>query len=71
MIKETRRIPCLYTYLKQSAENEIVIRATLVNGDWHDIEFDAHAAGFAISVFQDPALIAQNKFPECYRLVRK
>ena len=71
MYTETRRIPNLYTYLKHSTEKEIVVLTSRVNGGWHDNEFDAHAAGYNICIFRDPALTAQKKFDECYRLTRK
>lgn len=61
----------LYTYLKATKEDEIVVRTSRVKGGWHDNEFDAQAAGFDICRFINPALEARHEFAECYRLTRK
>lgn len=66
-----KRIENLYQFLKNTKEDEIVVRTTRVDGDWHDNEFDAHAAGFTISRFISEELEARHEFPECYRIVRK
>ena len=68
---ETRRIRSLYSYLKNTRENHIIVRTTLVSGCWYDNEFDAHAAGFEISRFQNPEYIARHEFAECYLLTRR
>lgn len=68
---ETRRIPQLKSYLKQTREDQIIIRTSLVSGGWHDNEFDAHAAGFEISRFQNPKYIARHEYAECYLLTRR
>ena len=64
------RIQNLYSFLKQTDADEIVIRTTHVAGGWHDNEFDAHAAGFSIGRFNDKAMETRHEFSECYRLVR-
>lgn len=46
-----KRIENLHTFLKNTKEDEIIVRTTRVAGGWHDNEFDAHAAGFTISRF--------------------
>ena len=61
----------LYTYLKATAEDEIIVRTSRVKGGWHDNEFDAQAAGFHIQRFTNPELTARREFDECYRLTRK
>ena len=68
---ETRCIHNLYSYLKNTREDRIIIRTSLVSGGWHDNEFDAHAAGFEISRFQNPEYIARHEFAECYLLIRR
>lgn len=61
----------LYSFLKRTDLDEIVVRTTHVNGGWHDNEFDAHAAGFDIYRFQNPEMLARHEFAECYHLVRR
>lgn len=61
----------LYTYLKATKEDEIVVRTSRVKGGWHDNEFDAQAAGFNICRFINPELEARHEFAECYRLTRR
>lgn len=61
----------LYTYLKATTEDEIVVRTSRVKGGWHDNEFDANAAGFDICRFNNKELEARHEFSECYRLTRK
>ena len=68
---ETRRINNLFAYLKNSTENEIIVRTTKIEGAWDDIQFDACSAGFSVSIFQNPEYIARHEFAECYRLTRK
>ena len=68
---ETRRIENLYTYLRQTRENRIIVRTTYVAGGWYDNEFDAHAAGFEIRCFQNPEYLARREFAECYLLTRR
>lgn len=68
---ETKTISNLYSYLKNTKENEIVIRTTRVKGGWHDAEFDAHAAGFNIYRFINPEYVLKHEFAECYKLIRK
>ena len=46
---ETKRIANLYTYLKHTREDRIIVRTSYVAGCWYDNEFYAHAAGFEIS----------------------
>ena len=68
---ENRTIENLYTYLRKSTEDEIIVRTSRVNGGWHDNEFDANAAGFDICRFTNPVFEAQRTFSECYRLTRR
>lgn len=65
------RIENLYSFLKNTDADEIVIRTTRVAGGWYDNESSAMSAGFSISRFNDPAMIARHEFSECYRMVRK
>ena len=68
---ENRTIENLYTYLRKSTEDEIIVRTSRVKGGWHDNEFDANAAGFDICRFTNPVFEAQRTFSECYRLTRR
>lgn len=68
---ETKSIRNLYTYLRKTTEDEIIVRTSYVAGGWHDNEFDAHAAGFNIYRFINPEYEAKHQFAECYRLIRK
>lgn len=68
---EKRTIRNLYKYLKETTEDEIVVRTSYVKGGWHDNEFDANAAGFNIYRFINPELEARHEFAECYKFVRK
>ena len=70
-ITETTSIRNLYSYLKQTKADEIIVRTTRVSGGWHDHEFEAQAAGFSISIFNNPEYEAKHQFSECYRLIRK
>lgn len=70
-ITENKTIANLYSYLKHTTADEIIVRTSRVKGGWHDNEFDANAAGFSISRFQNPEYEARHEFAECYRLVRK
>ena len=68
---ETQRIANLYAYLKHTREDRIIVRTSYVAGCWYDNEFDAHAAGFEISRFQNPEYIKRHEFAECYLLTRR
>lgn len=68
---ETKMIKNLYSYLKNTTEDEIIVRTTRVDGGWHDNEFAAHAAGFNICRFINPEYEARHEFAECYKLTRK
>lgn len=70
-ITEKKTIRNLYTYLKNTTADEIIVRTSYVEGGWHDNEFDAQAAGFDIQRFINPEYEALNQFAECYRLTRK
>lgn len=70
-ITETKTIRNLFTYLKETKADEIIVRTSRVVGGWHDNEFDANAAGFSISRFINPEYVAKHEFAECYRLVRR
>lgn len=61
----------LYTFLKQTDLDEIIVRTTRVSGCWYDNEFDAHRAGFDIERFQNPEYLARHEFAECYRMTRR
>jgi hypothetical protein len=61
----------LYAYLKNTKEDEIVVRTSHVMGGWHDNEFDANAAGFNIHRFNNKEMEARHEFSECYHLIRK
>ena len=68
---ENKTIRNLYTYLKATKADEIIVRTSRVAGGWHDNEFDAQAAGFDISRFNNPEYEALRQFSECYRLTRR
>lgn len=68
---ETKMIKNLYSYLKDTTEDEIIVKTSHVNGGWHDNEFNAHAAGFNICRFINPEYEARHEFAECYKLTRK
>lgn len=70
-ITEKSTIRNLYTYLKNTDADEIIVRTTRCQGGWHDNEFDAHAAGFNISRFINPEYEARHEFAECYRITRR
>ena len=70
-INELSTIRSLYSYLKNTDADEIIVRTTRVEGGWHDNEFDANAAGFNIVRFQNPEYLAKHQFAECYKLTRK
>lgn len=61
----------LYSYLKATKENEIIIRTSYVSGGWHDNELDANLAGFDIYRFINPEYEALHQFAECYKLIRR
>lgn len=68
---ENKVISNLYSFLKNTDADEIVVRTSRVNGGWHDNEFDAHAAGFNICRFINPEYEASHTFSECYKLTRR
>lgn len=70
-ITEKKTIRNLYTYLKNTTADEIIVRTSYVAGGWHDNEFDAQAAGFSICCFINPEMEARHEFAECYLLTRK
>lgn len=70
-VTETKPIRNLYSYLKRTTADEIIVRTSRVKGGWHDNEFDANAAGFSICRFQNPDYLARHEFAECYRIWRK
>lgn len=61
----------LYSFLKRTDADEIIIRTSMVRGGWHDNEFDANAAGFCIRRYIDKEYEARHEFAECYKIVRK
>ena len=61
----------LYSYLKKTSEDEIIIRTTHCTGGWHDNESSANSAGFNIYRFRNPEYEARREFAECYKLVRR
>lgn len=68
---EKKTIRNLYTYLRNTKEDEIIIRTSHVEGCWDDNEFDAHKAGFNIVRFINPEYKVKHEFSECYRITRK
>ena len=68
---EIKTIRNLYTYLKATKADEVIVRTSRVAGGWHDNEFDAQAAGFDICRFINPEYEARREFSECYRLTRR
>lgn len=70
-ITENKTINNIYGYLKRTTATEIIVRTSRVQGGWHDIEFDANAAGFKVSRFHNPEYEARHEFAECYKFVRK
>ena len=66
----SKKITNLYASLKATEENEIIIKTTYVPGGWHDVEFEASAAGFAVSRFSNHEYEARHEFSECYKLTR-
>ena len=66
-----QKIKNLYSFLKNTKVDEIIVRTTYVDGGWHDNEFAANAAGFRISTFINPEYEAKREFAECYRITRK
>lgn len=68
---EGQVIKNIYSYLKHTDADEVVIRTSQVRGGWHDIEFDANAAGFNITRFINPEYEARHQFPECYKFWRR
>lgn len=65
------KIENLFSFLKRTDADEIVIRTSRVAGGWYDNEFDANAAGFNICRVRDPEMEARHEFSECYKLTRK
>ena len=65
------KVENLYSYLKKTDADEIVIRTTRVAGCWYDAEFAAHAAGFECYRILDPQMVERHEFADCYRLIRK
>ena len=63
-----RKIASSGAFLRNSSEDEIVIRTSYVQGGWHDIEFDANRAGFNVYRFTCKEL---EGFSECYKFIRK
>lgn len=61
----------LYSYLKKTDADRIIVRTTHVKGGWDDNQIDAHCAEFDIYRFQNPEYLAQHKFADCYELVRR
>jgi hypothetical protein len=70
-IIENSTIRNLYSYLKRTDADEIIVRTTRVEGGWHDNEFDANAAGFSICRFINPEYVENHTFAECYKLTRR
>ena len=68
---EGKTIENLYSFLKRTDADEIIVRTTRVKGCWYDNEFDANAAGFHIVRFINPEYEARHEFSECYRITRK
>jgi len=66
----TTKIANLYSFLKHTDLDDILLRTSYVDGCWHDNEFDAHRAGFNIYRITDEELEARHEFSTCYHLVR-
>ena len=67
----THRIPDLCTFLRGTDADEIIARTTYIPGDWHEVEFASHRAGFQISRFLNEEYLRNHTFAECYRLTRR
>ena len=67
----TRRINDLGTFLRNTDADEIIARTTYIPGGWHEVEFEAHRAGFQISRFINEDYVRNHTFSECYRLIRR
>ena len=63
-------IRSLYSFLKSTDLDEVIVRTTHVHGGWHDNEFDAQSAGFNICRVQVQEMIDRHEFAECYYLKR-
>ena len=68
---EGKTIKNLYSFLKNTDADEIIIRTSRVEGGWYNNESHAYSAGFSISRFINPEYVARHEFAECYRLIRK
>lgn len=68
---EGKTIDNLYSFLKKTDADEIIIRTSRVRGGWHDNESDAMSAGFCIRRFINPEYEARHEFAECYKITRK
>jgi hypothetical protein len=65
------KINNLYEFLKNTKENEVVVKTSNVMIGWDDITTDATIAGFKVVKFLDKELLAKHKFAECYKFIRK
>lgn len=61
----------IYSYLKNNKNDSIIVRTTYAGGGWHDVEFDAHQAGFDIYRVNSPDMASRREFSECYLFKRK
>lgn len=68
---EGKTIQNLYSFLKNTEYDTIIIRTSRVKGGWHDNEDNALFAGFNIWRFQNPEYIANHTFAECYKITRR
>lgn len=65
---EGKTIENLYSFLKHTDADEIIIRTSRVRGCWYDNERDANAAGFHIRRFINLEYEARHEFAECYNI---
>lgn len=61
----------IYSYLKNNKNDSIIVRTTYAGGGWHDVEFDAHLAGFDIYRVNSPDMASRREFSECYLFKRE
>ena len=70
-MKEYRNnIENVWKFLRATKEDAILVRTSRVGEGWHDVEFDAHAAGFEVYRVIDPEMKARHEFAECYKFIR-
>ena len=69
--KTDAKISNLYSFLRKTKADKLVVRTSHISKGWDDVQFDASAAGFKVSIAEHKDWKKAKEFAEVYHFVRK